>query len=130
MSREIKFRAWDSYEKEMVDWWHLLRDPDDWFDGLVSGEADPGDALMQYTGLKDKNGVEIYEGDIVRDYDWGQPRQAVGQVHWRMYFWCYGKSPKHKTWWSFSDVVGQEGKMVEVIGNIWEDPELLDAPEA
>jgi len=52
--REIKFRAWDKDLHKMYNKWTVI--PDD----------DRSHILMQYTGLKDKNGKEIYEGDIVK----------------------------------------------------------------
>lgn len=61
--REIKFRVWD---KALNCWYHspqLVIRP---YSGKVSdGSTVPNVELMQYTGLKDKNGKEIYEGDIV-----------------------------------------------------------------
>jgi len=58
--REIKFRAWDDNEKQMV-FWDDLRDTKLFDDGFDNNQC----TLMQYTGLKDKNGKEIYEGDVV-----------------------------------------------------------------
>ena len=73
MNREIKFRAWDNLENRMYEnvQFGIYQDPDE----IISF----GDILslarfeiMQYTGLKDKNGKEIYEGHILhKDSHWG-----------------------------------------------------------
>ena len=110
--RPIKFRAWDKENEVMVYPKGIL------FDGRVvnfsCGILEPfeGCELMQYTGLKDKNGTEIYEGDIVDvvngitvvTYDDGCFRAKLNGSNYRLSGW----------------------KSVEVIGNIYENPELLD----
>ncbi len=73
MDREIKFRVWDVENKEMLEVQELDFEPT-FYGGRIairpdqySDYFDPEDMiLMQYTGLHDKNGKEIYEGDIIR----------------------------------------------------------------
>lgn len=131
--REIKFRAWDG--KYMID-----SSYGDWvsFDGVTFTEAEKGYdtphieiekarnyILMQFTGLKDKNGKDIYEGDIIRAYqsDGSQVLHSISYSNEEARFIvsCIGygnlSGGFDKRW------IEEFGK--EIIGNIYENPELL-----
>ena len=112
--REIKFRAWAEGRLNTPDYTTVLIG----LRGFVQGEKF---VLMQFTGLRDKNGQEIYEGDIVREdsgiiltIEWCD--QEVG---WRPVLeFLY----RNNEYGAATDFVG-----LEVIGNIYENPELLEA---
>ena len=124
MQREIKFRAWDKKNAKMftVDY---LEYPNNHTqidnDKLTIGTVEDNDyhdfedmVLMQYTGLKDKNGVEIYEGDIVRK---GYDSRAT-EVYWHQNTACWRRD-------GFTGMTkGDMALMGEVIGNIYENKEL------
>lgn len=137
--KDIKFRAWDG-SKMSNDF--LLS-----FDGeILSAETFPFTVrkdcvLMQYTGLKDKNGKEIYEGDIcsVLYTDWpSQPAEDARTLEQ----YLKDKSKTKVVHWDFNGFyfsrkidgysedmnVGKYG-FIEVIGNRFENPEFLETEE-
>lgn len=124
-----KFRVWDKEEKIMIDWIDLDMSKDGGEDDFIVFEptgpvksAITNPILMQSTGLKDKNGIEIYEGDIVQHSEKPNPffsypfkviQARTGE--WRLDNFRCG------TVLAFSNQ-----DELEVLGNIYETPELLE----
>ena len=123
--REIKFRAWDKRFKIMqhrvgID---CYEDGSTGFYGDNCGRDTNEFILMQYTGLKDKNGKEIYEEDILMEDQYRKyPRIVKWMKQWGRWM-LHGYNPKLKK----AYMIGINHKLKEstVIGNIWETPELL-----
>ena len=127
-----KFRAWDIQTESMRDVLVL-----DWVNELIdlSGgiiERRPHEVkIMQYTGLKDKNGVGIYEGDIVKVIS-GHGWEDVSDVIFGLTDKRYGNYPAfcmpriETESNSFSEVFDCGDYEIEVIGNIYEDEYLLE----
>lgn len=128
MNRIIKFRVWDKTKEKMrypETYYHEAKALWISLDGIVVEALENevyyndekfGGILMQYTGLKDKNGKEIYEGDVVKNIYGG-----IGEIlfddqkHFR-YEVAYG-----------NEIWGLETtEKLEVIGNIYKNPELLE----
>ena len=105
--RELKFRAWDKTDKEMVLNPDVNTNGQKSFNNLIYS-IQKRFVFMQYTGLKDKNGKEIYEGDILNSGD-GVNREVISL---EFVFHLVGEN----VWY---------GEESEIIGNIYENPELI-----
>jgi len=115
--RIIKFRAWDKINKEIINWKDLIKRFN-----IHQLFLDNSIKIMQYTGSKDKNKKEIYEGDIVTHDTWineGIEKPVLYIIKWKKYGWG---------WKQIIPVLTDEFELeqTEVIGNIYRNPELLE----
>jgi uncharacterized phage protein (TIGR01671 family) len=122
-AREIKFRAWVKHEKKMVEWDEMLQasNPAAWFTGHLKTVV-----LMQATGLKDINGKEIYEGDILKTTfvkDMGNDGKDVSVVIWNEFVGAWMISYTGGFGNAASDYIDRYKH--EVIGNVPQNKELL-----
>ena len=144
--REILFRAYDTYTKTMLhvvdaikftksESINIIRDGA--YGVAVNMQYQPHIILMQYTGLKDKNGKEIYEGDIVQFIY--RNVKFIGEIKYGVYthskcdeYNCHHYGYYIDTQWEayckntgFDLYKASKDCECEVIGNIYENPELL-----
>ena len=151
--RNIKFRGWDKEYEKMTyfdDEDYEYKPPfvfrldqvfkkdsnyDDYEDFEYNDVTDNVE-VMQYTGLKDKDGKEIYEGDIVKihkhNFDYGFKKDEIGQIKFiDGAFGFYREESKNEYY--FNDLATESGyrelEYYEVIGNIYDNPELLEEGE-
>ena len=138
--KEVKYRAWLDYEKRMIEWENLhLETSRDNTTGKVSFMLWVGDdednnfgsacgescfKLMQCTGLEDKNGVEIYVGDIVNqlsEMTYDSIQGVVKMVDGSYLIETFDGTTGN---YLFGEVVFNE-----IVGNIYENPEFLEVAE-
>jgi uncharacterized phage protein (TIGR01671 family) len=120
MQREIKFRAWDKKTKSMIlEVWEIgfgdRNNPETW---LVGDDSHTDNfELMQFTGLLDKNGKKIFENDILKIYYQNNQKSYLKEVKWL-------NDISNKGRWDALDNCAYTS--CEVVGNIFENPELLE----
>ena len=133
-----KFRAWHINKQIMCEVIRIdfeqgiitldLETDDDEYYWMETDWSFSDAEIMQYTGCRDKNGIEIYEGDVIKDkYD------KIWLVQWYVgAFVITNKIPdsdgQTSTYSHFSNVSNHHFYF-EVIGNMWENPELLEVVE-
>lgn len=126
MNRVNKYRAWNK-EKKIMCYKHEDEEQN-WFDGVCCSDVEMINSrlnsdlsayeYMQYIGVDDKNGKEIYEDDIVLSDD-----GKVGQVQWfeehlAFMIWC---GTDNKVYFAYEN----DFSKIEVIGNVYENADLL-----
>lgn len=127
--RDIKFRIWDGAKNEWLA--SSNKDALPYYGFALVGEVmtvqsppvwslDEGNVIEQYTGLKDKNSTEIYEGDIIKV----EGDAEIYRVEW--IYSGFGLEPRYNS--PLYPILGNVKlcKKIEVIGNIHENPELLE----
>lgn len=111
MNREIKFRAWDEVSEKMLNWNYFL---DTNMKNTFIAPESTGLILMQYTGLDDKNGKEIYEGDIAK-YE-----NMIGKIMFFNGSFILSDFEETEEW-----ELGVINEELEIMGNIYDNPELI-----
>ena len=136
MSREIKIRAWLKDDKRMVE----VRSIDFHEEGniitvnyndIFGFEFNENEIeLMQYTGLKDKNGKEIYEGDIIDIHQTvnGQSIFVIEVTNTGLVIPRYAFNKNYKYEYNIRELLefDEYDKEIEIIGNVYQHPELLE----
>lgn len=137
MSREIKFRAWQTHHKEMYQpFVGYIEFPDivvGFDDGDLRLEGEKNVILMQFTGLKDKHEVDIYEGDLLRYTNPTTKDTVIHEVVYqetkaRFAMIMHGANEKYPVAFVRRKAHWDNSKF-EIVGDIYTTPELLKAKD-
>ena len=134
MNREILFRgkhihAMDSNEHLNGTWVHgYLSDKNYIYDKSLEGEfLVDEDTICQYTGLTDKNGKKIFEGDIVRYGEvCGEVKFGLHESNWQIGKYNQGFFVTFPKEYLLRNELGYWRNKIVVVGNVFDDPELLE----
>lgn len=137
MNREILFRgkhihAMDSNEHLNGTWVHgYLSDKDYIYDKSLEGEfLVDEDTICQYTGLTDKNGKKIFEGDIVRYGEvCGEVKFGLHESNWQIGKYNQGFFVTFPKEYLLRNELGYWRNKIVVVGNVFDNPELLEKVE-
>ena len=117
--REIKFRFWcgslDPSEGVMIECSNDIA-------GLTEKELH---RVMQFTGIRDRNDIDVYEGDIVECAN-----GHIGAIEWMERDCCFNVTRYYSSSDDYPTMAFMEGQPFEVLGNIYENPELLESADA
>jgi uncharacterized phage protein (TIGR01671 family) len=125
MGKDIKFRAWDKDSSNMLPWSHMTTG---FLQGFLGKKYNVD--IMQFIGLKDRNGKEIYEGDIVIMHYFSEglgsnlgvfekENSVTGDIQYRKDFATYVVNTKNIDY-VISEYCQDPSEELEVIGNIYE----------
>ena len=134
MNREIKFRVYDEDLKKMRylnnshDFICFDEKENGYYHNMQTGLGEWFSDLMQYTGLKDKNGVEIYENDIIDIHQTvnGYNQFVIQYDNYKFSARYYNQETKQILGWYQYELdelfeINETEKEIEVIGNVWEN---------